>query len=637
MSQGSKILDPELREVVETIRQTVDPRQFADPVDSRAKTYICPWCGSGTGPHKTGMQYKEGQNVLFCSNCNRPYDAIALYQKRHGATWGAAVHELSGGTSHKRITRTSPLSAEVEEKPAKDHTAYYAECRPRITDPRAVKYLQGRGITVETAKLFGWGFDPAADTAETGKYFCPRLIMPSGKGHYVGRRVDGKNEAAKLNSKGGSAGLTNLGEMDKPGQVFVCEGAISAASVYEAGGGLPVVLNSADNKGKFLEYIKEHRPKALLLLALDDDSKGRKTTDDIAKALAEMKIPYRVTHGLADGDKDSNDLWVENPEQFRKQVQMAMDPETRPQENPFDGFLQRIKEGTYKAVKTNITEFDDFLGGGFVPGKLTLIGAAPGMGKTAICQWLTESMAERNPELTALFLSLEMSGDEMRARSLARIIYEHELGNLSTMDILQGRSMDTIQKGIDKYLSLIGNRVQYNPGQNGECSQGRGLKQILETIGKAGNVDVIVVDYLQLIDAKRQTEADNIKDSLSALRKMAQERHCIMLVVMATNRASNKANSTDLMSGRGSSDIEFTGDNVLIIGNEIRIEMEDKKEIEVPTGRRYIHAGKARLAEVDRKLYFRFDGKHMRPYEWDLPMGREATRQEQKICEDLTV
>jgi hypothetical protein len=89
----------ELRQVVEKIRATVDPRQLFTPDEvvtkGRLVTYVCPVCKSGTGPKKTGMAYKEGQNVLLCANCNKPYDAIDIYMHKYGATFGQAVHNLA--------------------------------------------------------------------------------------------------------------------------------------------------------------------------------------------------------------------------------------------------------------------------------------------------------------------------------------------------------------------------------------------------------------------------------------------------------------------------------------------------------------------------------------------------------------
>ena len=619
MSDVSTIRDPELKGVVDEIKRTIDPRQYLTP--AKKNTYVCPFCGSGTGKHGTGMQYKPEQNAMFCSRCTRPYDAIAIYQQVHGATFGEAVHELSSGKSRKVVTKPVPLSAKKE--PAKDFTSYYAECRKRLTDPRAVKYLEGRGISVETARAFGWGFDPAADPAETGKYFTPRLILASTKGHYVGRRIDGVEDYDKINAKGSTAGVTNLHVMDVPGQVFVCEGAFSAASVYEAGGGLPVILNSAGNAGIFLDYGEAHRPQALLLLALDDDDAGHEATTKITKKLAELKIPYRVAHGLAEGEKDSNDLWIENSERFRKRVQMAMNPEGKKEYVPFDGFFERIMGDRYKAVKTGIDELDDLMGGGFVPGKLILIGAAPGKAKTAICQWICETMAERNKDMKALFISLEMSRDELEARSLSRMIFEHVIGDLSAMEILQHEDVDAMQSGIDKYLSLIGNRVQYNLGCDGVNFHPRGLDEILKTVNMAGDVNLLVVDYIQLIDSGDQTEMERIGKSMKYLLHYARSKNCIVIAVMANNRASNQTGNSSMFTGRGSSDLEYSADYILNITSD-----EDDSK-------RFLTLAKGRLAEAGRSIEFRFDGRHMRVHSMELPLGKDVTRKESKAINDL--
>lgn len=587
-------IDPE---VSERIRRAVDPGQFLQ--QAKQGTYVCPWCGSGTGKNGTGMNYNTKDNRMHCWNCGKSYDVIDIYQKVHSVDFRTAVSELSHGDCFRQRECISPLPA--DPTPARDFTAYYDECRARLADRRAVEYLQGRGISLETAKAFDVGFDPAADTAESGHY-APRLIIPSGKWHYVGRRVDGVKEYAKLNPKNCRAGISHLKQLDKPGVVFVVEGAFSGMSIYEVGGGMPVVLNSADNAGRFVEHVKEHRPQALLLLALDDDSAGRKATKDIAEGLAAEKIPYRVVHGLADGNKDSNDLLQENRQKFERAVKMAMENKT----SPFSGFLERIQSGQYKAVTTGIKELDSLMGGGFVPGRLTLIGAAPGKAKTALCQWIAETMATHNKNLRAVFLSMEMAGDDLLARSLSRVIYENGIGDLSPFDILNGKEMAKIQKGIDKYLSLTGGRVVYNPGVSGDLAHSRLLADIKNTINKQGTIDLLVVDYIQLIrDGDTQTEWDNIGKAMECLRGIAQQRNCIVIAVMATNRDTNRNNRETLFGGRGSSDLEYSADTVLMITDELTGD--------TPTGKDVLTAAKGRLLKKGGQRVFSFDGRHMMP------------------------
>ena len=59
-----------------------------------------------------------------------------------------------------------------------DYNPYYRECMKRITDPAAVAYLNGRGISIETAKACYLGYDPKSDPAGKG-YPTARIILPT--------------------------------------------------------------------------------------------------------------------------------------------------------------------------------------------------------------------------------------------------------------------------------------------------------------------------------------------------------------------------------------------------------------------------------------------------------------------------
>lgn len=325
------------------------------------------------------------------------------------------------------------------------------------------------------------------------------------------------------------------------------------------------------------------------------------------------------------------DWFSEHPDNQPQQVTIKqVEPVNIWATNPFDGFLDRIQGGEYKAVKTNIPKLDELMGGGFVPGKLTLLGAAPGKAKTAICQWIAETMAGHNKDFKAVFISLEMDRDDLLARSLARVIHENGLGDLSTFDVLQGNDIPAISAGIDKYLSLYGKRIQYNPGIGGEVSHSRNLADVLKTVDKAGDIDMLVIDYIQLLRAANcNTEMEHINNSLVALLNLAKTKHCIVIAVMANNRSSNISGSAEMFTGRGSGDLEYAGDFVLNITDE---DINGAK-----TGRRYLTVAKGRLAQVGRKLAFTFDGRHMLPKDFEFLLGTIENQQQQKINNDLAM
>lgn len=644
---SKKIDNDELRQIVQKIRETVDPRQLFTPDEivtkGRLVTYVCPVCNSGTGKNKTGMAYKQGQNVLLCANCNKPYDAIDIYMHKYGATFGQAVHELAKENNlHQKESnnRISLLSAKKEPKPVLDFTDYYKRCMAQLGDDRDTRgrdYLRSRGISLETAFYFHVGFDPSADTANTKRFFAPRLIVPSCKGHYVARRVDGITDCEKLNPKDSTVGLTHLWEMDKPGTpVFLTEGVFDAMSIHEAGG-RAMSLNSATLAGRFLEYVKEHRPQALILLALDTDGAGKDKTAELAKGLAEQKIPYRIVK-LCKVGKDPNEELMQNRQEFIKAVKLAMEPIKEKSQaetmaaNLYSGLLEAIKDGRYLARKTGIKEFDALLGGGPIPGQVVLLGAQAGYGKTAICQWIAEHMAEHNRGFRALFFSLEMSANQLLARSLARLMYEKDIANLSTFEILQGKDIAAIEKGLSTHSSLIGEKVLYNPGQPGVLSYPYEINTLLDATRKQasqnnGKIDLIVCDYIQLVKAGGRDEAEDIKTAMKTLGDLAKETNAICLCTMANSRAANKQaakGESSMDVGRGSSNLEYGADTLLTITDHA-----PHSDLSVMT------LEKCRLALKKQSITFKFDGRHMRLDQLTSPAIQESTK-ESKANDDIT-
>lgn len=595
-------------DILQEIRRTVDPRQFLQ--HAKHKTFVCPYCNSGTGNKGTGMNYYEDTNTVHCWVCKKTYDVMDIYQQVYGVDFQKAVAEL--GHTECFEQRKAPSSLSATKEPAKDYTAYYHE-HAQWNDKRAIDYLRQRGIGYETATDMGVCFDAASDPAGSG-CFAPRLIIPSSKYHYVGVRVDGVDEYRKMNVKGATAEVSNLHELDKTGSVFVVEGAFDGMSIMEAGG-RAVCLNSTSNVGKFLDHVKKCRPQAMLLLALDNDKAGKAATEELRKGLETEKIPYRVANLCREG-KDPNDELRVDREAFIMNVQQAIDPIKA-------GFLQRIRAGRYKARTTGVSEFDKLTGGGLIPGQLILLGAPPGMNKTAFTQWLAETMATKDKDFRCLFFNFEMTGDFLLARSLSRIIYEKKFDDLSAFQIMQGKNIAAIEKGLETF-SLIGGRVQYNPGVNGNDIAPPQLGTITKTIAKYGKIDMIVIDYLQLVDAGGSDETENIKRTMAALKHIASIRNAIVIGVMANNRQSNRTGDSSQFTGRGSSALEYGCDMLLNI-----------TDVENVPDRRAMTLAKGRLASAGSVMEFSFDGRHMRPYDLEYRTWKPVSKKEAREIDSL--
>ena len=300
---------------------------------------VCPICGSGSGPHGTGItEDKKRPGQIHCFSCGFDGDILALIQQERGLDFKAALEyaaaELSiplddlrqarprstaaqdfkeadaeGGSVPESDTGSAPAPARSAAAQP-DNSAYYTRCRERITDPAAVTYLKARGISLEAAQYCGIGFDPAADPAGSGRK-APRLIIPVTKAHYIARSIDPATpkQYAKLNNKGAEIGIFDpAGALySSAGAVFVTEGAIDALSIIEAGGEA-IALNSTSNAEKLLKMLEAKPTAATLLLCLDNDEAGRKAARILTEGLQRLNISNQNTGPAICGDfKDPNE------------------------------------------------------------------------------------------------------------------------------------------------------------------------------------------------------------------------------------------------------------------------------------------------------------------------------------------
>ena len=323
------------------------------PADKSGKGIICPICGNGSGADGTGI--RENTNAkkpgsLKCFKCGFYGDLIDIIKADRGLDFNEALDfaakrlgitiDKSANASVKRdrsaqdrvleqdravIPPTGKDAENALKTPQTDFTDYYKACIARIEDPAAVAYLEARGISLETAKCANLGFDPVADPAQSG-HTCPRIIIPVTRSHFVARSIDPNTpkDYAKLNNKGAKPGIFNLaavwGDTDA---VFVVEGAFDALAIIEAGAAA-IALNSTGNAQKLIKQLEERKTKAILILALDNDSAGHNATPILQQGLQRLGISYIVAN-ICGRAKDPNAAMTGNRQGFFNAVKCAQD------------------------------------------------------------------------------------------------------------------------------------------------------------------------------------------------------------------------------------------------------------------------------------------------------------------------
>ncbi len=236
--------------------------------------------------------------------------------------------------------------------------------------------------------------------------------------------------------------------------------------------------------------------------------------------------------------------------------------------------LARLFEnsGDITGLATGFTDFDHKTSGLF-PGNLVIVAGRPGMGKTAFClnvaanvaarSVLTPTGDETNQKHVVAFFSLEMSKHELAIRLLAAEA-NVPMQRIKSPRYSKEDEWQQMLKAADK-LSTLNLWVDESADLNiyELRSKARRLK------AQAGRLDLIVIDYLQLMTSRtrydaRHLEVAEITRSLKALGKELQVP--IMALAQLSRQAESRKDHVPLLSDlRESGSIEQDADMVLFI------------------------------------------------------------------------
>ena len=592
-------------EAKELIKKNLDCRDYLTASPKAGQDmYECPVCHSGEGTHHTGaVKYYPETNTWYCHACRSGGDVIDLLQAVHHEDYTEAMKE---GAARLGITidnqSEAPLSAnrgtgEIQAKPdirpkgTADYTAYYCECAARIEDPAALAYLKSRGISLETAKKLLLGYDPAADPAAAPgalsqekankRHPDQRIIIPTSKNHYVARAISGKAEYPKMNPNtsmgAGSPGIFHAAAVYTARQVFVVEGWADAASIMECGAEA-VSLNSA-NRGRALLDMLRNKPakEVQFVIAFDNDPDPATAARTNGEAMELVKglqaMGYKaVRYNVAGEYHDINDALKGGGKDYLKASITAAVKEL--QRDYLSDFCEKIQGAAYKPVATGMAWFDELLGGGIIQQSLLLLLAAPGAGKTTLCQQIAEGMALKGKDV--IYLNFEMSREQMLAKAISARICQKGF-HVSATQVMQGykwndKQREAILAEVKAYRQESFPHIQYNTGTN--CSTAKTLQAYLDKIGTAArrkgrNGPAVVLDYLQLmISDAGEDQQTTIKETVMLLKDYARQYNTFVIGIVATNRESNKSGVISLTSGRDSSNIEYTADVQLSLNYE---------------------------------------------------------------------
>lgn len=568
------------------LREELTPAQNRD-------FYICPLCGSGTGPHKTAaLRITPDGKHWTCFSCSEGGDIFDLFAKRDGLTAAEAIKAVqakysTGGGFAPRPAPAKPATSSF------DAAAYIEQCSARIADSDGERYFTKRGLSPETIRRFRLGFDPNCYVAAL-KTRTPAVIIPYGQDskYYAIRAIKEKAFGKPPRDAVGPEPVFNASALYRDSSpVFVVESQICALSIEQAGG-KAVALGGTSGGNRLMQQLGDHRPTAsTFILCLDNDDAGRSASAKLGELLTSAGYEFIPSKNLVyDGCKDPNDILQKiGPEHFAARVKMDIDAANAPQAEEIDrtaeeyanasaaGYIDAFKgmiseSVNTSAIPTGYAPIDAALDGGLYEG-LYILGAISSLGKTTFALQMIDQIARAGYD--SMVFSLEMARYELMARSISRLTYQIAMREnidkrnaKTTRGITNGSKWrsysDTelylIEKAIDDYQENVAPRVWIHEGI-GDI----GVTQIRAAVARhitiTGRRPVVLIDYLQILAPhnEKMTDKQNIDKAVLELKRMSRDFKIPIVAISSLNR-DNYTAPIKLAAFKESGAIEYSAD-----------------------------------------------------------------------------
>ena len=184
-------------------------------------------------------------------------------------------------------------------------------------------------------------------------------------------------------------------------------------------------------------------------------------------------------------------------------------------------------EGKLIGLTTGFVDLDEKTAG-LQKSNLIIVAARPAMGKTAFVLNLAQNAALK-ADAKVLIFSLEMSKEELGMRMLSSDTCI-DLAKLKTGDLNRGEWED-LYIGIDR-LTKANIYIDDTPGislmeMKNKCRRLKAEK----------GLDLVIVDYLQLMEAKAESRQQEISKLSRSLKILAKEMDCPVIVLSQLSRA----------------------------------------------------------------------------------------------------
>jgi replicative DNA helicase len=219
----------------------------------------------------------------------------------------------------------------------------------------------------------------------------------------------------------------------------------------------------------------------------------------------------------------------------------------------FDRFEENA--GRQVGLRSGLHKFDEVTGG-FLPGQLIIVGARTSVGKTSLLVQFATAAARQDAKV--LVLSLEMPTQQVTHRLLAQTA-EVPVQHLTNPSLLSEQS----------WRNLVKAQAEIPPGiwlSDGSFTPDSLIAKIRHAHAQTGGLNVVVVDYIQLVRTAGKNRAQEIGEVSRSLKALANELGICILAASQLSRAHEHAGREPMLSDlRESGSLEHDADVVVLI------------------------------------------------------------------------
>jgi replicative DNA helicase len=243
------------------------------------------------------------------------------------------------------------------------------------------------------------------------------------------------------------------------------------------------------------------------------------------------------------------------------------DPDAALLGDDYGEFLEELdglsRNGTAMGVPTGFTDLDSLLNG-LHPGQVIIVAGRPGLGKSTLGVDFLRSCSIKHGRPSVLF-SLEMSRREVQARitsAEARVGLHH---------IRSGTMTDNDWTRIARRTpDIAAAPLVIDAGPNQTVAQ---IKAKCRRLKQQGGLDLVVIDYLQLLTAgttRRDNRQLEVSEMSRSLKLLAKELEVPVVVLSQLNRESEKRQDKKPTKAdlRESGSLEQDADVVILVHRE---------------------------------------------------------------------